>query len=87
MPRYAKDTLNELMKDPDFAKEWESMEPEFQIIKKARGGARPPKFRFQIKVFDPHAASAELRAVAVRDHCVSLYVLFFIGKHKTVQVR
>ena len=33
MPRYAKDTLNELMKDPDFAKEWESMEPEFQIIK------------------------------------------------------
>ena len=33
MPRYVKDTLNELMKDPDFAKEWESMEPEFQIIK------------------------------------------------------
>jgi predicted transcriptional regulator len=33
MPRYAKDTLNELMKDPDFRKEWESMEPEFQIIK------------------------------------------------------
>ena len=33
MPKYAKDTLNELMKDPDFAKEWESMEPEFQIIK------------------------------------------------------
>ena len=33
MPRYAKDTLNELLKDPDFAKEWESMEPEFQIIK------------------------------------------------------
>lgn len=33
MPRYAKDTLNELMKDPEFAKEWESMEPEFQIIK------------------------------------------------------
>ena len=33
MPRYAKDTLNELMKDPDFAKEWESMESEFQIIK------------------------------------------------------
>ncbi len=33
MPRYAKDTLNELMKDPDFAKQWESMEPEFQIIK------------------------------------------------------
>ena len=33
MSRYAKDTLNELMKDPDFAKEWESMEPEFQIIK------------------------------------------------------
>ena len=33
MPRYAKDTLNELMKDPEFRKEWESMEPEFQIIK------------------------------------------------------
>ena len=33
MPRYAKDTLNELLKDPDFRKEWESMEPEFQIIK------------------------------------------------------
>jgi predicted transcriptional regulator len=33
MSRYAKDTLNELMKDPDFRKEWESMEPEFQIIK------------------------------------------------------
>ena len=33
MTRYAKDTLNELMKDPEFAKEWESMEPEFQIIK------------------------------------------------------
>ena len=33
MPRYAKDTLNELLKDPEFAKEWESMEPEFQIIK------------------------------------------------------
>jgi predicted transcriptional regulator len=32
MPRYAKDTLNELMKDPEFRKEWESMEPEFQII-------------------------------------------------------
>ena len=35
MPRYAKDTLNELMKDPEFRKEWESMEPEFQIIKRA----------------------------------------------------
>ena len=33
MPRYAKDTLNELLKDPEFRKEWESMEPEFQIIK------------------------------------------------------
>ena len=33
MPKYAKDTLNELMKDPEFRKEWESMEPEFQIIK------------------------------------------------------
>ena len=33
MPRYVKGTLNELMKDPEFAKEWESMEPEFQIIK------------------------------------------------------
>ena len=33
MPRYAKYTLNELLKDPEFAKEWESMEPEFQIIK------------------------------------------------------
>ena len=33
MPRYGKDTLNELMKDPEFRKEWESMEPEFQIIK------------------------------------------------------
>ena len=33
MSRYAKDTLNELLKDPEFAKEWESMEPEFQIIK------------------------------------------------------
>ena len=33
MPRYAKDTLNELLKDPEFAKEWGSMEPEFQIIK------------------------------------------------------
>ena len=33
MSRYAKDTLNELMKDPEFRKEWESMEPEFQIIK------------------------------------------------------
>ena len=33
MPRNVKDTLNELMKDPKFKKEWESMEPEFQIIK------------------------------------------------------
>ena len=33
MPKYAKDTLKELMKDPEFRKEWESMEPEFQIIK------------------------------------------------------
>ena len=33
MARYVKDTLNKLMKDPDFRKEWESLEPEFQIIK------------------------------------------------------
>ena len=33
MARYAKDTLKELMKDPDVRKAWESMEPEFQIIK------------------------------------------------------
>lgn len=33
MARKVKDTLNELMRDPDFRKEWESLEPEFQIIK------------------------------------------------------
>ncbi len=33
MARYAKDTLNELMKDPEFRKEWDSLEPEFQIIR------------------------------------------------------
>ena len=33
MAKKVKDTLNELMKDPDFKKEWESLEPEFQIIR------------------------------------------------------
>ena len=33
MARKVKDTLNELMRDPDFRKEWDSLEPEFQIIK------------------------------------------------------
>ena len=33
MARYAKDTLNELLKDPDFKKQWESQKTEFQIIK------------------------------------------------------
>ncbi len=33
MARKVKDTLNELMRDPDFRKERESLEPEFQIIK------------------------------------------------------
>lgn len=33
MARYVKDTLKELMKDPDFKKEWDALEPEFQIVK------------------------------------------------------
>ena len=57
MPRYAKDTLNELMKDPDFAKEWESMEPEFQIIK-AMIDARNEK---GITQKERHLARGELR--------------------------
>ena len=33
MAKYVKDTLNELMKDPEFKQEWEDMEPEYQIIR------------------------------------------------------
>ncbi len=33
MAKRAKDTLKELMKDSDFAKEWESLEPAFQIAR------------------------------------------------------
>ncbi|MBR5048321.1 MAG: helix-turn-helix transcriptional regulator [Erysipelotrichaceae bacterium] len=33
MPRYFRDILNEDLKDPEFRKEWEALQPEYQIIK------------------------------------------------------
>ncbi len=33
MAKQVKETIGELMNDPDFRKEWETMEPEFQIIR------------------------------------------------------
>ncbi|MBQ4251620.1 MAG: helix-turn-helix transcriptional regulator [Erysipelotrichaceae bacterium] len=33
MPRYFRDTLNEDLQDPEFRKEWEALQPEYQIIK------------------------------------------------------
>ena len=33
MGKNYRETLNEMMKDPEFKKEWDALEPEFQIIK------------------------------------------------------
>ena len=33
MTRYVQDTIKELKKDQDFRREWDALEPEFQIIR------------------------------------------------------
>ena len=33
MPRYFRDILKEDLEDPEFRKEWEALQPEYQIIK------------------------------------------------------
>ena len=33
MARYFRDTLNEMLKDPKFKKEWDELEPQYQITK------------------------------------------------------
>ena len=33
MAKYVRDTIKELIKDPNFKKEWDELEPEYQIIR------------------------------------------------------
>lgn len=40
MPKTVHDTWKELMQDPEFRKEWEDLEPEFQIVRAMLEGRR-----------------------------------------------
>lgn len=40
MGRNFRETLNEQMKNPEFAEEWERLEPEFQIVKAMLDGRK-----------------------------------------------